>query len=68
MVVTACLVSTSFPVGAAITGALDPAVLTLSRFVLAAALFAPFVALRYGLCFSPSLFLRCSLISGCLVI
>ena len=68
MVVTACLVSTSFPVGAAITGALDPAVLTLSRFLLAAVLFAPFVALRYGLGFSPSLFLRCSLISGCLVI
>lgn len=68
MVVTACLVSTSFTVGAAITGDLDPVVLTLSRFLLAAVLFAPIVALRHGLSFSPSLFLRCALISGCLVI
>jgi drug/metabolite transporter (DMT)-like permease len=68
MVVAACLVSTSFTVGAAITRHLDPVVLTLIRFVLAALLFAPLVALRYGLSFSLSLLLRCSLISGCLVI
>lgn len=68
MVVAACLVSTSFTVGAAITRHLDPAVLTLNRFLLAAVLFAPIVALRHGLSLSLSLFLRCSLISGCLVI
>jgi drug/metabolite transporter (DMT)-like permease len=68
MVVAACLVSTSFTVGAAITRHLDPVLLTLIRFVLAALLFAPLVALRYGLSFSFSLLLRCSLISGCLVI
>ena len=68
MVVTACLVSTSFTVGAAITRHLDPAILTLCRFFLAAVLFAPIVALRHGLSFTPALFLRCGLISGCLVI
>ncbi len=41
MVVYAFLVSTSFPVGAAITDALDPVVLTFVRFVIAAALFGP---------------------------
>jgi drug/metabolite transporter (DMT)-like permease len=68
MVVAACLVSTSFTVGAAITRHLDPILLTLIRFLLAALLFAPLVTLRYGLVFSFSLLLRCSLISGCLVI
>lgn len=68
MVVAACLVSTSFTVGAAITRHLDPVLLTLIRFVLAALLFAPLVAVRHGLSFSFSLLLRCSLISGCLVI
>ena len=41
MVISATLVSTSFTVGAAITEALDPALLTLVRFSLAAFLFAP---------------------------
>ena len=68
MVVAAILVSTSFTVGAAITRGLDPIVLTLVRFILAAALFGPLVHARYGLGFSPSLFLRSSLISACLVI
>jgi drug/metabolite transporter (DMT)-like permease len=68
MIVAAGLVSTSFTVGAAITRELDPAVLTLVRFGLAAGLFGPWVYYRYGFCFSPSLFLRCALISGCLVI
>jgi len=68
MVLAAMLVSTSFTVGAAITRGLDPIVLTLVRFTLAAALFGPLVHVRYGLGFSPSLFLRSSLISACLVV
>lgn len=68
MVVAAILVSTSFTVGAAITRELDPVVLTLVRFTLAATIFGPLVHFRYGLSFSFSLFLRCALISGCLVI
>jgi drug/metabolite transporter (DMT)-like permease len=43
------LIATSFPVGAAITHSLDPLVLTLLRFSVAALLFGPIVALRYGL-------------------
>jgi len=43
------LIATSFPVGQAITQGLDPAVLTFLRFVIAAALFAPVIAWRYGL-------------------
>jgi len=68
MVICATLVSTSFTVGAAITTEIDPALLTLVRFLLAACIFGPWVYYRYGLCFSWSLFFRCSLISGCLVI
>jgi len=68
MVITATLVSTSFTVGAAIAAELDPAALTLVRFSLAAALFGPWVHSRYGLNVSFSLFFRCALISGCLVI
>lgn len=68
MVIAATLVSTSFTVGAAITKELDPAILTLVRFTLAACIFGPWVHFRYGLRFSTSLFLRCALISGCLVI
>lgn len=68
MVIAATLVSTSFTVGAAITAELDPAVLTLVRFSLAACLFGPWVYFKYGLGFSFSLFFRCALISGCLVI
>ncbi|MBU1566460.1 MAG: DMT family transporter [Proteobacteria bacterium] len=68
MVFAAILVSTSFTVGAAITRELDPVVLTFIRFTLAAAIFGPFVHFRYGLRFSFPLFLRCALISGCLVI
>jgi drug/metabolite transporter (DMT)-like permease len=67
MVVAAVLVSTSFTVGAAITRELDPAVLTLIRFTLAACIFGPLVRYRYGLGFSWSLFLRTGLISACLV-
>lgn len=68
MVFAAVLVSTSFTVGAAITRELDPVVLTLIRFILAASLFGPLVYFRYGLCFSWALFLRCALISGCMVV
>ncbi|NOR26240.1 MAG: EamA family transporter [Desulforhopalus sp.] len=68
MVIAAALVSTSFTVGAAITAELDPAVLTLVRFSLAACLFGPWVYFKYGLGFSFSLFFRCALISGCLVV
>lgn len=49
MLLSRGLVATSFPVGAAITHGLDPAMLTLLRFALASLLFAPFVVFRYGL-------------------
>jgi drug/metabolite transporter (DMT)-like permease len=68
MVICASLVSTSFTVGAAIAGGLDPAVLTLVRFFLASLLLWPYVGLRTGLCFSWSALWRCGLISGSLVI
>ncbi len=68
MVVATVLVATSFPVGAAITHGLDSLVLTLLRFVLAAVLFAPIVAWRYGLSI-PSLkdLARYGAVSACLV-
>jgi drug/metabolite transporter (DMT)-like permease len=68
MVISSMLVSTSFTVGAAITAELDPVLLTLIRFTLAACLFGPLVYFKYGLGLSFSLFFRCSLISACLVI
>jgi len=68
MLVCATLVSTSFIVGAAIAEELDPAVLTFVRFVIASILFGPWIHYKYGFTFSSSLFLRCSLISSCLVI
>lgn len=68
MVLAATLVSTSFIVGAAITAELDPVILTFVRFTLAACMFGPWVYYKYGLGFSFSLFFRCALISGCLVI
>ncbi|MCB2101510.1 MAG: DMT family transporter [Rhodobacterales bacterium] len=49
MLLATTLVATSFPVGAAITGGLDSLVLTFLRFTLAALLFAPLVAWRWGL-------------------
>ena len=49
MVVATALIATSFPVGAAITHGLEPVVLTLLRFALAAVLFGPIVAWRFGL-------------------
>lgn len=68
MLLSATLVSTSFIVGAAITEALDPVLLTLIRFVIAATIFGPIVHVRYGLHFSWSLLVRCALISGCMVV
>ena len=67
MVIAAILVSTSFTVGVAITREIDPVVLTFIRFTLAAFIFGPLIHVRYGLSFSWPLFLRCSLISACLV-
>ncbi len=68
MVICATLVSTSFTVGVAITAELDPVVLTLIRFFLAAVIFAPWIYLNYGFCLSPSLLWRCAVISACLVV
>jgi drug/metabolite transporter (DMT)-like permease len=68
MLVAATLVSTSFTVGKAITPFLDPAILTLIRFVLASLLFLPIMAQQQAL-HRPSLaaLARYSLISGALV-
>ncbi len=54
--------------GAAITGDLDPAALTLIRFALASLLFAPIVWYRCGLAVSAAAFLRYSVISAVLVV
>lgn len=49
MLLAATLVATSFIVGKIITPHLDPAVLTLIRFILASVGFAPYVVYRYGI-------------------
>ena len=49
MLLAAGLVSTSFTVGKAIAAGMDPAVLTLVRFVMAVLLFLPFIRYQYGL-------------------
>ena len=49
MVFASFLVATSFTVGKAITHGLDPALLTLVRFLFAIVFFAPLVAMKYGL-------------------
>lgn len=68
MLLSHLLIATSFPVGAAITEGLDPAMLTLLRFTLAALLFAPYVAIRHGLTLPPLKSLAgYSVISGVLV-
>lgn len=63
----AFLVSTSFVVGKEITAGLDPAVLTLVRFLLATVFLFPYVQKNHGLQFSWSLVGRCSVISLSLV-
>jgi drug/metabolite transporter (DMT)-like permease len=68
MLVAAVLVSTSFTVGRAITHGLDPVVLTLLRFLLAALLFLPWILFRHGLALSFSLFARSAVISLSLVV
>jgi len=49
MIICATLVSTSFIVGEHIAKSLDPAALTLVRFILAACFLFPVIALRFGL-------------------
>ena len=49
MLLAAGLVSTSFTVGKAIATGMDPAVLTLVRFIIAALLFLPLIRHQYGL-------------------
>ena len=68
MLVAATLVSTSFTVGKAIADGMDPAILTLIRFFIAALLFLPYIYKRYGL-ERPSIrdLGRYSIISGALV-
>jgi drug/metabolite transporter (DMT)-like permease len=68
MLMATGLVATSFPLGAAITNEMDSLVLTFLRFALAALLFAPFVAWRYGIAM-PSIrdLARYSILSACLV-
>ena len=68
MLIANVAIATSFTVGAAITAGLDPKMLTLIRFALAALLFAPFIAWRYGLTFPPwKSFAGYATISLCLV-
>jgi drug/metabolite transporter (DMT)-like permease len=64
----AVLVAGSFTVGEAIAGGLDPAILTLVRFAMGTALFAPFIYWRHGLDVKVSALIRYSLVSGVLVI
>lgn len=68
MLVAAILVSTSFTVGKAIAAGLDPAILTLIRFILASFLFLPYIQRQYGLSIPPlAALVRYSAISGALV-
>ncbi|MHB1351526.1 MAG: DMT family transporter [Desulfobulbaceae bacterium] len=68
MLLAAILVSTSFTVGKAIANGLDPIILTLVRFILAALLFLPYVQRRFGLPWPGWAALgRYSVISGALV-
>ena len=62
------LVSTSFVVGEIVATQIDPAILTLVRFLLAALILGTVLFMRSELSFSQSLFWRSSVISGCLVI
>lgn len=62
------LVSTSFVVGEIVAIQIDPIVITLVRFVLAAIVLGAVVCLRGEFDFSPALFLRSAVVSGCLVL
>lgn len=68
MLVCAVLVSTSFTVGEFIADTLDPAALTLVRFVIAVLILLPVVAVRCELRLTLLSFSRYAFISGCLVI
>lgn len=68
LLLSALLVSGSFPVGAAISSDLDPVVLTLLRFGLATLLFAPLIQKYYGLRVSLAALGRYSLVSIALVL
>lgn len=68
MLLCATLVSTSFTVGEMIADSLDPAALTLVRFIVAALILLPVISFKHGLRVSLSSGLRYSMISGCLVI
>ena len=64
MLLAAALGSTSFTVGKAIAAGMDPAILTLIRFMVAALLFLPFLRCQYGLKLPPGrTLLRYSIIS-----
>ena len=66
--ISTTLVSTSFIVAELITDTLDPRVLTFVRFLIAAAILAPVVAVRHGLKIAAPALFRYGLISGCLVL
>ena len=69
MLLAATLVSTSFTVGKAIASGLDPVVLTLIRFLLAALLFLPYIKWRFSLAWPGfRTFCRYSVISAALVL
>jgi drug/metabolite transporter (DMT)-like permease len=68
MLVCATLVSTSFTVGEIVADTLDPAALTLVRFLVAAAILLPIIAIKHGVRLELASFFRYGLISGCLVI
>jgi drug/metabolite transporter (DMT)-like permease len=68
MVVSATLVSTSFIVGEHIAKHLDPAALTLVRFVFAACFLLPVIYCKFGMRVGLRSLVRYGLISSCLVI
>lgn len=67
MFLCALLVSTSFPVGEHIAESLDPAVITLVRFITAAALLLPVIIVKFGVRTDVRSLGRYALISGALV-
>lgn len=68
MVIASAIVAATFTIGEAIAGSMDPAVLTLLRFVLASLLFAPYIAVRHGFSLpSRPALIGYAMISGCIV-
>ena len=63
----ALLVSTSFPVGEYIARSLDPAVITLLRFIAAATILFPVILVKFGIRTDVRSLARYALISGALV-